>query len=81
MDSTRKILIQEVNERLGWLVQYEAEKIIDENDTALNLIELPILQILVDHWYTCREKEIFTNDKGIEIDEHLNVEEFYIYNK
>jgi hypothetical protein len=80
-DKTREILINKISKDLNWLIQFEAEKLLNENDSALHFIPDDVLNVLVNHWYTCREKSIFMNEQGVEVDEYLSIEDYYVYNK
>jgi hypothetical protein len=71
-----KNLMEEINNKLSWIIQHEHKHLLNENDSLLHLIDDDILNFLVNHWYTCRERQLFFNENGVEIDEHLNVEEY-----
>jgi hypothetical protein len=76
MEQSNENLVNEINDKLIWLMQYERENLINGNDSALKNLDTGVLDILVDYWYNFIEKEIFMNEQGIEIDEFLNVEEY-----
>lgn len=68
--------VLEINKTLKEVIRYEIENLKNGNETSLMRLDDYVLEYLVDYWYTCREKQIFMNDQGIEIDEYLNVEEY-----
>jgi hypothetical protein len=69
-------VIEEINGKLSWIIQHERKHLLNENDSLLHLIDDDILNFLVNHWYTCREPQLFFNENGVEIDEYLNIEEY-----
>lgn len=69
-------VIKDINSKLSWIIQHEHHHLEDENESVLCFLDDDILNFLVNYWYTCREKQIFQNEHGIEIDEYLNIEEY-----
>ena len=68
--------VLEINKTLKEIIRYEIENLKNGNETSLMRLDDYVLEYLVDYWYNYREKTIFINEKGIEIDEYLNVEEY-----
>lgn len=68
--------VLEINKTLKEVFRYEIENLKNGNESSLMRLEDYVLEYLVDYWYNYRETTIFTNEKGVEIDEYLNVEEY-----
>jgi hypothetical protein len=68
--------MNEINKTLKEIFKEENNKILNGNDSSLMRLDNEVLEMLVSYWYNFREKEIFTNKNGVEIDEFLNVEEY-----
>ena len=68
--------VNEINKTLKEVFRVENETLINGNDSALKRLDFYVLEKLVDYWYNYREKTIFMNEEGVEIDEFLNVEEY-----
>jgi hypothetical protein len=68
--------MNEINKTLKEIFKEENNNILNGNDSSLMRLDNEVLEMLVSYWYNFREKEIFTNKNGVEIDEFLNVEEY-----
>jgi hypothetical protein len=68
--------VLEINKTLKEVFRDEIKNLKNGNESALMRLDDYVLEYLVDYWYNYREKTVFTNKQGIEIDEFLNVEEY-----
>lgn len=68
--------VLEINKTLKEVFRDEIKNLKNGNESALMRFDDYVLEYLVDYWYNYREKTVFANEQGIEIDEFLNVEEY-----
>jgi hypothetical protein len=68
--------MNEINKTLKLIFRVERETLLNGNDSSLKRLDDEVLEMLVDYWYNYKEKVIFINENGEEIDEFLNVEEY-----
>ena len=72
---TNKEKILEANRLIKEVLLSEFEKE-NGNNNSLSFLDGITVEFIVEHWYIFREKEVFINDNGEEIDEFLNIEEY-----
>jgi len=68
--------VLEINKTLKEVFRSEEKLLENGNESSLMRLEDCVLEMLVNYWYNYRDKKVFTDENGIEIDEYLNVEEY-----